>query len=426
MNRNNGFQSLAFIAMCLISSPLVGQQLSQREQLKIMQDKFDHNPTDQSQRDELIKFAAGMLPQPAISEDARQFYIEGMTLHQDAKSPDDEKIAIQSFQRALAQAPWWGDAYLGLAVSQELSGDMESAIQSLKDYLLSQPALDQARNAQDHIYALKAKLKKIAAAKAAENELQEQKKRLTGYWMCKSGCSSYVPVNSDGSDFHVNLGGFAFDGHFDGDTVTGLVTIPAGLAPNSAICSLPEQKHHMTIYFEDGGKTIRIKYESVMYTVREHKVPDAILGWLSPNSVCDSVTPSETNPQEAELVGGPKKAYVGLTFKTITPEVAAADTSRKQIYDEGFRACRKARGVETGGAVVVGVDPDSPAAAAGIMTGDILSKQKDGGLFCSVDNFSSFMNQTVPIPGQAYSLQFYSNNNKPRTYSITNGARDAF
>jgi hypothetical protein len=418
----------AFVVSLVLLLPLfvAGQQLSQREQFDQLLAKLQQNPSDQDQREQVIRFCASMLPQPAVPEEARKAYIEGMTLHQDAKSPTDEKVAVDSYRRGLALAPWWGDLYLGMAVSQELSGDLQGAITSLNDYLLSSPPPDKARNAQDHIYMLDAKLKEVNASQQATNQVLESRRKLSGLWLCKTGCQGYMRVDSDGNDFHVNMGGFKFDGHFDGDAVTGLVAIPVSPADAATGCAAPEQTHHMTAYIENNATTIRLQYESNSYIVNWHKVPDTLLGWLSPHVVCDVATVTATMPLQAELTGGPKRPYLGLQVRTITPGLAAASPQgpREEGFKQGFRQCGRQRKTNTAGAIVAAVEANSPAAAAGLKAGDVINVQKGGGLFCTAEEIVNYVQGIVP--NAPYELEFYTGDRKPQVFTLRNEAVNAY
>ncbi len=123
-------------------------------------------PADDALRERIIKRSLRIKKRLVIPEQARQSYIEGETIVKSAKSQAQEALAVDSFQKALAAAPWWGDAYYDLATAQELAGRYDDAQAALKFYLMTGPSEKDARAAQDRIYALDAK-KKLAAAQAS-------------------------------------------------------------------------------------------------------------------------------------------------------------------------------------------------------------------------------------------------------------------
>lgn len=182
----------------------------------------------------------------------------------------------------------------------------------------------------------------------------------------------------------------------------------------------------MTAYVEDSGTTIRLQYQMNIYSFRWHKAPDPILGWLSAHTLCDGETVSATNAQQIELTGGPKKPLLGIEVRTITPEVAATYTAGwwTPVIKEGFRACNRARKTNTAGAIVASVVPNSPAAAAGLKTGDIINVQKGGGLFCSAEELVKYVGNIVP--DYPYTLEVYFGSNKPWLYTLKNAAVNAY
>jgi tetratricopeptide (TPR) repeat protein len=131
------------------------------------------NPSDTALRERIIATARELKPAPAIPEAARASFVEGTTIAQSAKDAAGQALAVQRFEEALKIAPWWGDAWYNLAVAQELAGQLGSAQESLRLYILTGPDQAEARKAQDRIYALKAK-KDLAATEAANAKEQAQ------------------------------------------------------------------------------------------------------------------------------------------------------------------------------------------------------------------------------------------------------------
>jgi len=306
----------AVVLFGVLSAATALSAQSPREAFKEMVAQLQQSPSDDALREKVIQAAAALDPAPAVPEDARRNLIEGMTLHQEAKSPDDEKIALEAFAKALQIAPWWADIYLGQSISQELAGQLDEAEKSLHFYLLSTPSEEKARSAQDHIYVLEAKKKKAHAAVAASQQQIDQRKALSGWWQCKAGCGGFRYVLSDGADLKTQIAPWAFEGHFEQDALSGLATLPGSNDPANPTCAIPEQKHRMTGFVEENGTLIRLKYELTTYQSRSHTQPDPILGYLSTRNICDGVTPVSTSPQEIVLAGGPKVAHLGMRLRT--------------------------------------------------------------------------------------------------------------
>jgi TolA-binding protein len=121
------------------------------------------NPANDNTRRLIIKTASGLKPAPAIPEEARMHFVEGMAIVKAAKNPAQQSLAAQSFTEALKVAPWWGDAYYNLGVAQELAEQYDVAEQAFNFYLLSNPGATEKREVQDRIYALSAKRKLLGA-----------------------------------------------------------------------------------------------------------------------------------------------------------------------------------------------------------------------------------------------------------------------
>ncbi len=130
---------------------------SPREELAQKVEQLKAKPSDNALREAIIKLAQSITPPPAVPEAAREQFVTGSAIAKAAKDASGQKLAIKKFGEALKTAPWWGDAYYNLAVAQELAGQFDAAIGSLKLYLLTNPNEKEAREAKDRIYALKGK-----------------------------------------------------------------------------------------------------------------------------------------------------------------------------------------------------------------------------------------------------------------------------
>jgi hypothetical protein len=418
--------AMGLLMVITTAFPLAAQ--SPREAFKELVSQLAQNSSDDALREKLIQAAASLDPAPAIPEEARRFYIEGMTLHQEAKSPEDENIALDSFSKALQLAPWWGEIYLGQSVSQELAGRLDAAEKSLHFYLASNPSEERARSAQDHIYVLEAKKKKAQAAAQASSQQIDQRKSLMGWWQCKTGCTGYKWVESDGNDLRAQVERWKFEGHFEQDAITGLATLPAADDPSSPPCVIPEQKHRMTAFVEENGNVIRLNYELTTYQGRSHTQPDPIMGNLSPHHICDSITPVGTSPQEIVFTGAAKQTEFGLGMITITAGLKdlPSDKETTNAVKDGFNLCKKSQKSDTGGVFVSSVAPSSSAAAGGLKAGDILHVQsqvsyRNNTVFCTAPELTAYL-QRIP-PGGKFSLEVYDGSKHPRIHDFVMGVR---
>ena len=177
------------LVVTVFSAPLMGIAVAQSplDQLQRLTIQLQQAPDDNSLRERIIKLGAEIKPSPAVPEEARRSFVEGVNIVKLAKDVGSQNLAIGSFSEALKIAPWWGDAYYNLAVAQELTGQLNDAERTLKWFLLSNPGESDAREAQDRIYALSAK-RKLAVTEAgakqeqADREMAAQAQRFEGDW----------------------------------------------------------------------------------------------------------------------------------------------------------------------------------------------------------------------------------------------------
>ncbi len=160
----NGLKVLTFVLL-IVSAGLA--HAASRAEFDQLVRQLQAKPADNALRERVIKMALELTPAPAIPEAARAAFVEGTTITKAATDANQQKLSVESYQEALKRAPWWGDAYYNLAVAQELAGQFAAANTSLKFYLLTKPGEKEAREAQDRIYALNAKIK-LAAVKKPE------------------------------------------------------------------------------------------------------------------------------------------------------------------------------------------------------------------------------------------------------------------
>ncbi|MBI2399638.1 MAG: hypothetical protein HYV23_01005 [Deltaproteobacteria bacterium] len=149
---------------------------SPHEQLNQMVEQLQKTPTDNAQREKIIRFAAGINPAPAIPEEARRAFVRGNATMSEAKMPEEYARAVQLYTEALLIAPWWSDPYFNLAKAHELRKEYDSAILGLRFFLLTGIAGSDARQAQDQIYVLEEK--RDRQAKADETRRREEAQKL--------------------------------------------------------------------------------------------------------------------------------------------------------------------------------------------------------------------------------------------------------
>ncbi len=126
---------------------------------------------------------------PPIPEEARKHFVMGTTLFKDAKTPDDYEQVESQFKQAVDLAPQWPDARYNLALAKEAAGDYSGAMEDLKLYQKFKLSENEARIAQDKIYALEAKAGAKGKKQAAEQNVathaaayQEMVRFLQGEW----------------------------------------------------------------------------------------------------------------------------------------------------------------------------------------------------------------------------------------------------
>lgn len=160
------------LSMCIVAAVMAivvtgANAQSSREQLSQLVTQLQASPGDTALRERIIKLAQEIKPPPAVPEEARRAFVQGVTFAKTSTEASGQTLAIESFNEALRIAPWWGDAYYNRAIAQDLAGRLVDARDSIRLYLLTNPVAKDARDAQDRIYALEAKEKLAIAAQNA-------------------------------------------------------------------------------------------------------------------------------------------------------------------------------------------------------------------------------------------------------------------
>src|SRR5207249_147720 len=155
------------------------EEPSLREQFKTAVDAYqkDSTPTNALKVIEIFK---QLEPPPAVPEEAREPFVMGATVLKESNDAANATKAAELFGKAIHLAPWFAEAYYDRALARETAGQFSEATDDLKRYLEFKLTDTERREAQDKIYALKAKTEittarkteeeKVAAASKAEEE----------------------------------------------------------------------------------------------------------------------------------------------------------------------------------------------------------------------------------------------------------------
>ncbi|MBI4808628.1 MAG: hypothetical protein HY799_06760 [Nitrosomonadales bacterium] len=162
------FLSLLFAALILSNTAYAE---SPREQLKQMVGQLQANPDDDALREKIIKFAQKLKPAPAIPEEAERRMARGTAAFKGAKSIADYQKAAQEFDQATLAAPWYGDAYFNLGVTQDKAENYESALRSLKLAIL---AIPNSKDIKALIYEVEYRSENSPEARAAKERSRDQ------------------------------------------------------------------------------------------------------------------------------------------------------------------------------------------------------------------------------------------------------------
>jgi tetratricopeptide (TPR) repeat protein len=126
-------------------------------------------------REAIIRIVVRLTPKPAISPEARRFFVRGQTAFKEAKGPADMEEAAREFGRASRVAPWWPDAYMNQGIAYIEAGKLADAMRSLKLYLVAAPNAPDAQKVNDQIVALEYRLERSQKESVEKKEKAAQK-----------------------------------------------------------------------------------------------------------------------------------------------------------------------------------------------------------------------------------------------------------
>jgi len=103
-------------------------------------------------RKSLLRLAAGMETQPALTGSAQDHYLKGVVALKAAKSPMDLGQALAQFQWAIFYAPWAGELYFNTSAVKKLQNQTAAAVNDLKLYLAAKPGAANMSDMLNRLY----------------------------------------------------------------------------------------------------------------------------------------------------------------------------------------------------------------------------------------------------------------------------------
>jgi len=156
---------------------LTAEAQTPQEVLNYYLSNLQKNPNDSALREKIIKLVQTMKPAPAISEEARKYFVKAATIQKEAKEAGSYELAVTAYNQALLVASWWPEAYYNLSLALETLGRFDEAVGALKLYILTGPGAAEAREAQDRVYEIEARKEMARAEEAARQKAEEEERR---------------------------------------------------------------------------------------------------------------------------------------------------------------------------------------------------------------------------------------------------------
>lgn len=173
-----------YILAGVLFSGTTGYSGTSTEALNQYISDLQKNPNDNALREKIIKHVQTMEPKPSVSEEARKYLDRGMAAAEDAKNEKDFRDAADEFQKAVNIAPWLGAGYRGLAVTQDKSGQYQTALQNLKLFLLTNPSAEDAEKAKTLRNKIEYRMER-AAKESSQTSIAEKKQNEYETWLKK-------------------------------------------------------------------------------------------------------------------------------------------------------------------------------------------------------------------------------------------------
>ena len=155
------------LLVCIVlGSPVAGSAAADAHTLQQAVLALKHQPSDDKLRTQVIQLSQQMHPAPAIPSRARQDLDTGARIRENAEGISDYQRAVTEYRAAIAEAPWWGEAYLKASDALQDAGLYDEAIKDLQFYILTNPGDSAVTEAKE----------KIDSAKAAKQYEEEAEK----------------------------------------------------------------------------------------------------------------------------------------------------------------------------------------------------------------------------------------------------------
>jgi tetratricopeptide (TPR) repeat protein len=137
-----------------LAAPKKGDEGGSLDTLKQYVADLKKSPDSLELREKVIKYAQSMKQKPPVPEEFERQMARGGAYVKKATDKDGFMKAIDTFNSAIALAPWVAEGYVELAEAQEKAGFYAEAIQSLNFALLADPGGKNNRELRNRVYEL--------------------------------------------------------------------------------------------------------------------------------------------------------------------------------------------------------------------------------------------------------------------------------
>jgi len=167
------YNILILLAISLIA-PNIGNAQSSRDSLNQYVAALQKTPNDSALRTKIILLAQTIKPALAISDEAREKYVMGITLREDR----EYEMAATNINKALLISPWWGDAYKELGLTLGAAKKYDEAIIAYQLYMKTIQDDEAISHVKDEIAIMKAKKMKAEKEQKEANSPQAREAAL--------------------------------------------------------------------------------------------------------------------------------------------------------------------------------------------------------------------------------------------------------